>query len=39
VVDAMVDMIALTRGYEMNVRMMQTVDENSAASARLLQSQ
>lgn len=39
VVDAMVDMIGLTRGYEMNVRLMQKVDENSAASARLLQSQ
>lgn len=39
VVDAMVEMIGLTRNYEMNVKFMQTVQENSEASARLLQIQ
>lgn len=39
VVDAMVEMISLTRNYEMNVKFMQTVQENSEASARLLQIQ
>lgn len=38
-VSAMVDMISLSRRYEMNVRMMQTAQENSEASARLLQMQ
>ncbi len=37
VVDAMVDMISLTRNYEMNVKLIQTVEENSEVSARLLQ--
>lgn len=39
VVDAMVEMIGMTRNYEMNVKFMQTVQENSEASARLLQIQ
>jgi len=38
-VSAMADMISLSRQYEMNVRMMQTAQENSEASARLLQIQ
>jgi len=38
-VSAMADMISLSRQYEMNVRMMQTAQENSEASARLLQMQ
>lgn len=38
-VDAMVEMINLTRNYEMNVKLMQTVQQNSEASARLLQIQ
>jgi flagellar basal-body rod protein FlgF len=37
VVDAMVDMIGLTRNYELNVKLIQTVEENSEVSARLLQ--
>jgi flagellar basal-body rod protein FlgF len=39
VVDAMVEMIALTRNYELNVKLMQTAQQNSEASARLLQIQ
>ena len=39
IVDAMVGMIGLTRNYEMNIKMMQTVQQNSEASARLLQIQ
>lgn len=39
VVDAMVEMIALARSYEMNVKFMQSVQQNSEASARLLQIQ
>ena len=39
IVDAMVGMIALTRSYEMNIKMMQTAQQNSEASARLLQIQ
>ncbi|MBU2098004.1 MAG: flagellar biosynthesis protein FlgF, partial [Gammaproteobacteria bacterium] len=38
-VDAMVEMISMTRNYEMNVKFMQTIQENSEASARLLQIQ
>jgi flagellar basal-body rod protein FlgF len=36
-VGALVKMIALQRQYEMQVKMMKSVDDNSAASARLLQ--
>ncbi len=39
IVDAMVGMINLTRNYEMNIKLMQTAQENSEASARLLQIQ
>ncbi len=39
IVDAMVGMINLTRSYEMNIKMMQTAEQNSEASARLLQIQ
>jgi flagellar basal-body rod protein FlgF len=39
VVDAMVEMISLTRNYELNVKLMQTLEQNSEASARLLQIQ
>lgn len=39
VVDAMVEMISMTRNYEMNIKLMQTVQQNSEASARLLQIQ
>src|SRR5690606_25435363 len=39
VVDAMVEMIALTRNYEMSIKLMQTAQENSESSARLLQVQ
>ena len=39
VVDAMVEMIALTRNYELNVKLMQTTQQNSEVSARLLQIQ
>jgi flagellar basal-body rod protein FlgF len=39
VVEAMVEMIALTRNYEMNVKLMQTAQQNSEVSARLLQIQ
>lgn len=38
-VSAMVDMISLSRQYEMNIKMMQTAQQNSEASARLLQMQ
>lgn len=37
VVGAMVDMIALSRNYELNIKMIQTAEENSEMSARLLQ--
>lgn len=37
VVEAMVGMISLTRNYELNIKMMKTVEENSEVSARLLQ--
>ena len=37
VVDAMVEMISLTRRYEMNVKLIQTAEQNSEVSARLLQ--
>jgi flagellar basal-body rod protein FlgF len=36
-VGALVNMIELQRKYEMQVKMMKSADENSAASARLLQ--
>lgn len=36
-VSALVKMIELQRQYEMQVKMMKSVDENSAASARMLQ--
>jgi len=36
-VGALVNMIELQRQYEMQVKMMKTADDNSAASARLLQ--
>jgi len=39
VVSAMVDMISLTRNYEMNIKIIQSAQENSEASARLLQVQ
>ncbi|HBN13694.1 MAG TPA: flagellar biosynthesis protein FlgF, partial [Pseudohongiella sp.] len=39
VVDSMVEMISLARNYEMNVKFMQTVQQNSESSARLLQIQ
>ncbi len=39
VVDAMVEMISLTRNYEMNIKLMQTAQQNSESSARLLQIQ
>lgn len=38
VVSAMVDMISLTRNYELNVKMIQTSEQNSEISARLLQA-
>jgi len=38
-VSAMVDMISLTRNYEMNIKIIQSAQENSEASARLLQVQ
>jgi flagellar basal-body rod protein FlgF len=37
VVDALVNMISMSRHYEMNVKMIQSVQENSETSARLLQ--
>ena len=39
VVDAMVEMISLTRNYELNIKLMQTAQRNSEASAQLLQIQ
>ncbi|MES3008210.1 MAG: flagellar basal-body rod protein FlgF [Pseudomonadota bacterium] len=39
VVDAMVEMISLTRSYEMSIKMMQTAQQNSETSAQLLQVQ
>jgi flagellar basal-body rod protein FlgF len=39
VVDAMVEMIALTRNYELNIQLMQTAQRNSEASASLLNLQ
>ena len=38
VVDAMVEMISLTRNFEMNIKLIQTVKQNSEASAQLLQA-
>ncbi len=38
VVDAMVDMIAITRNFEMSIKLIRTAEENSQASAQLLQS-
>jgi flagellar basal-body rod protein FlgF len=38
-VDSMVEMINLTRNYEMNVKLIQTHKQNSETSARLLQIQ
>ncbi len=35
-VSAMVDMIELARNFELQTRVMRTVDENSAASAKLM---
>ncbi len=35
-VDALVNMISLSRQYEMQVKMMKTAEENDAASARLM---
>jgi flagellar basal-body rod protein FlgF len=37
VVDSMVEMISLTRNYELNIKMIKTTEENSETSARLLQ--
>ena len=39
VVDAMVEMISLTRNYELNIKLMQTSERNSEASATLLRVQ
>ncbi len=39
VVDSMVEMISLTRNYELNIKMIKSVEENSETSARLLQVQ
>lgn len=39
VVDAMVEMIGLTRNYELNIKLMQTAERNSEAAAKLLQIQ
>jgi flagellar basal-body rod protein FlgF len=36
-VGALVNMIELQRQYEMQIKMMKSADDNSAASARLLQ--
>ena len=36
-VGALVSMIELQRQYEMQVKMMKSADDNSAASARMLQ--
>ena len=35
-VEAMVNMIALSRQYEMQIKVMKTTEENDAASARLM---
>jgi len=37
VVDSMVEMISLTRNYELNIKLIKSVEENSETSARLLQ--
>ncbi|NKB31963.1 MAG: flagellar basal-body rod protein FlgF [Pseudomonadales bacterium] len=37
VVDAMVEMISLSRNFEMNIKLIRTAEENSEASAQLLQ--
>lgn len=37
VVDSMVEMISLTRNYELNIKMIKSTEENSETSARLLQ--
>jgi flagellar basal-body rod protein FlgF len=37
VVDSMVEMISLTRNFEMNIKLIQTTKQNSEASAQLLQ--
>lgn len=39
VVDAMVEMINLTRNYELNIKLMHTAERNSEVSAQLLQIQ
>ena len=39
VVDAMVEMISLARTYEMNIKLIQTAEQNSEAAALLLQVQ
>lgn len=39
VVDAMVEMIGLTRNYELNIKLMQTAERNSEAAATLLRIQ
>ncbi len=39
VVDAMVEMISLTRNYELNIKLMQTAERNSEVSSQLLQIQ
>ena len=39
VVDAMVEMIGLTRNYELNIKLMQTAERNSEVAAKLLQIQ
>ena len=39
VVDAMVEMISLTRNYELNIKLMQTAQRNSEVSSQLLQIQ
>lgn len=39
VVDAMVEMITLTRNYELNIKLMQSAERNSEASAQLLRVQ
>ena len=36
-IDAMVEMIELARNFELQVKVMQTADENSGASAKLMQ--
>jgi flagellar basal-body rod protein FlgF len=36
-VDAMVNMISLSRQFEMQVKMMQTAEENDRASAQMMQ--